>query len=109
MDQRENKGIKESLAHLDPKDQPVLLVRLEIKDQDTRESPGQQAPKVTWEYTDRKEILVLTERMGLRERGVNLETRAHPGSKVSLALLEWKVPRVHLERKAPKEMELHFQ
>lgn len=104
QEQRENKDKLESLAHLDPKDKPVLLVQLEIRDQEPRESLENQDPKVTWETRDRKESLVLMESQEERE---TLGFQAHLESKVSLVLLELKVPQVHLERRGKREMKLH--
>lgn len=94
QERKESKDQQESQAHLDPKDQPVLL---ETRDQEPRES---------LENPDSKETL---EQMGPQDqRGtkVTLETQVHLEYQVLLGLLETKVPRVRLERKVTKEMKV---
>lgn len=88
--------LEEKRESMDHPESLVPLVHREIKDQEPRESPAYQAsqdPKVTPE----------------REESLALESREQRETWVILALLELKVPQVHLERRGPKEMALHVQ
>lgn len=107
QERRETQDNLESRAHLDPKDQLVLL---ETRDQEPRESlentdsQAWQDPKGTQEREERLEQL---EPQDQRARRVTLETKVYPECQVLLGLLEIKAPRVRLETKVPKEMKVH--